>query len=424
MLAAQSIPARDHALATELVYGVLRWKYRLDDILEKYTRSPYQKMAPGLIQILRVAVYQYLFLSKIPPHAIVNEAVNQANIRFGGKLPSFVNAALRAVLANESRNDSAPSMDAVHLSRWYSHPQWLVRRWIARFGVETTRRILAENNQSAPLICRCNGLKTTLRDLFASLQEEKMEFAVSLLPGAFQLRTKGRSLRESFSYKRGLLSVQDLASQVIAPLLQARPGTNVLDACAAPGGKTAHIADLCSNKVSLTAVDSSARRLDQTRANLRRLGVKNVRYEVGDLTDKAFVSTLGEFDRILVDAPCSGLGVLRRNPEARYRIEEEDIPGFAVKQRQITRSLATLLKPGGKMVYSVCTVTREETRDVISSVLDECPNLQKDGIEASELSEMSYSLAQDGFVETIPAPAGLLVDGFFAARMVHGGKCE
>ncbi len=334
ILSVRSIDPRDHALATELVYGVLRWKYRLDDIIERYARTPSHKIAPLLRQILRIAIYQYLFLSRIPPHAIVNEAVNQADMNFDRRIAAFVNAILHSILEHESDQRVSPGSDASNLSRWYSHPEWLVRRWLKEFGVDTTKRVLEANNKSAPLICRCNGLKTTLRDLFASLEKEGMAFESSLLPAAFRLHTHGRSLRDSASYRGGLFSVQDLASQLIAYLLQVRPGMNILDACAAPGGKTAHMADLCSNNASITAVDSSDRRMHEAKKNLRRLGVENVLYKVGDLTDKHFVSTLGKFDRILVDAPCSGLGVLRRNPENRYRIKEEDLQIFAAKQKK------------------------------------------------------------------------------------------
>jgi len=424
MLHSRCVAAKNHSLATELVYGVLRWQHRLDDIIDRHARAPSKKMAPRLRQILRLAVYQYLFLSRIPPHAIVNEAVNQTRIGVDQKSASFVNAILRTVLGNEFPNNSSPCPDAMSLARWYSHPQWLVQRWIEQYGVGAAERALAANNEPAPLMCRFNGLKTTLRDLFASLEKEGMAFEPSLSPGAFHLQTRGRSVRSSPSYQRGLFSVQDIASQIIARLLQVRPSMKILDACAAPGGKTAHIADLAQNKAHITAVDSSEVRLADARRNLRRLGVKNVHYRVGDLTQREFVSTLGLFDRILVDAPCSGLGVLRRNPEARYRVKEEDLRDLAAKQVRITRALSSLLSPGGKMVYSVCTVTWEETREVISEVLAECPNLRKDGIQRWELEDVAYALSEDGCLETFPAPENVLVDGFFAARMVKAKRCE
>uniref|UniRef100_A0A7C4ASS8 16S rRNA (cytosine(967)-C(5))-methyltransferase n=1 Tax=Desulfomonile tiedjei TaxID=2358 RepID=A0A7C4ASS8_9BACT len=423
-LRAQSMTAKDRSLATELVYGVLRWKFRLDDLMEEHTRARHGKMDTRLRQILRIALYQYLFLSRVPSHALVNEAVNQARAVLDDKRASFVNAILRAILAQQSGKGPCGSSDATSLARYYSHPLWLVQRWLRQYGPEATRRILEANNAPAPLMCRVNALKTTVRDLFACLEKEGADFEPSVIPGAFQLNTHGRSLRDLPSYQRGLFTVQDIASQMVPPLLQVEPGMRVLDACAAPGGKTALLAALGKNSVHITAVDVSAPRLEAARQNLQRLGVKNVQHRQGDLADKAFAAALGSYDRILVDAPCSGMGVLRRNPEARYRTREEDLQAFADRQIGIVLALAPLLKPGGKMVYSVCTVTREETQDVAAAVLTGCSFLRIDPIEASELPDAPYFLGRDGCLETFPAAGDLLVDGFFAVRMMREKKCE
>ncbi len=420
----RAVSAKDRSLATELVYGVLRWKFRLDDLVDRHSRAFQGRMDTRLREILRIALYQYLFLSRVPAHALVNEAVNQARIALDDKRASFVNAILWAVLVRQSGKEPPLDSDAVSLSRYYSHPSWLVQRWFRRYGVEVTRRILEANNAPAPLMCRVNALKTTVRDLFARLEQEGMDFQPSVVPGAFQLNTHGRSLRELASYQSGLFSVQDIASQMVPPLLQVQPGMRVLDACAAPGGKTALLAALSQNCIPITVVDVSAQRLEATRKNLQRLGVKHVQYRQGDVTDKAFTAALGSYDRILVDAPCSGLGVLRRNPEARYRTREKDLQVFADRQIRIVLALAPLLKPKGKLVYSVCTVTREETRDVAAAALAEHRFLQMDCIKASELRDAPVLLSVDGCLETFPPPADVLVDGFFAVRMMRRGKCE
>lgn len=425
-LGKRTVSAKDHALATELVYGVLRWKYRLDELINQHVTQPTKRMPPLLRQILRIGIYQYLFLSKVPPHAIANEAVNQALFSFDPKQASFVNAVLRAVLDQGPVIDAPSWDDAPILSRYYSHPPWLVERWLQEFGFQNTVQILASNNMPAPLMCRLNDLKTTLRELFASLEQEGMECKASVIPNAFQLYTHGHSLRQSPAYRKGLFSVQDIASQIIPQLLKAKPGMRVLDACAAPGGKTAHLASLCHNRVFIIAVDVSERRLAATRKNLQRLGVENVDCRAGDVMDKDFTSTLGKFDRILIDAPCSGLGVLRRNPEARYRVKEKDLPVFAAIQTQIVRSLIPLLEPGGKMVYSVCTVTHEETRGVVSAALADASNVYIDPIEARdcETQAMECFLTRDGYLKTFPSQPDMLVDGFFAARMIKDKKCE
>jgi 16S rRNA (cytosine967-C5)-methyltransferase len=419
-LSTSNLSPRDRALTTELVYGVLRWRTRLDILIDHHLENPQKRLKPLIRQIFRIAVYQILFLSRVPHYAILDDAVRQASRQFGSRIASFVNATLRAVLASRHLHNETPEKDAESLATYYSHPRWLVERWLKDFGAEDTERILLLNNRPAPLICRVNTLKTDMGDLFACLEREGISFE-PFFPqdSAFQVSTAGRDLRASTSCQEGLFAIQGSASQLIAPLLQAESGFRILDACAAPGGKTAHLAALCQNSASILAVDVSQSRLREMRANMHRLGVTSSEFHLGDMRNADWAAQLGTFDRILVDAPCSGLGVLRHNPDTRYRIGGPDLPLFAAQQRQILHTAAGLLLPGGKILYSVCTITREETVDILDDVLSLCPFLEIDPITPREIEGGEDLVSPEGFLQTFPPRDDVGLDGFFAARLVY-----
>lgn len=417
---------RDRSLATDLVYGTLRWKTRLDSLIDQHLENPRRKLKPFIRQIFRISVYQMVFLSRVPHYAIVDDAVCETRLRCGRSMASFVNATLRAVSVSSRLQDPARGKDADALAMHYSHPRWLVSRWLKEFGEEKTERALEFNNQPAPLICRVNALKIDMLDLFARLEQEGIAAEPCLPRGtAFRIFLGGRCVQSLPSYQAGLYAIQGSVSQLIAPLLQAQQGSRILDACAAPGGKTAHIAALCENSVSIAAVDASRKRLREMQKNMERLGASCSAFHVGDMGDARWAAQLGTFDRILVDAPCSGLGVLRHNPDTRYRVQEHDLAVYASKQLQILKTAAGLLQPGGKLLYSVCTTMKEETVEVLEGLLSECPFLAVDPIACAEIQSELDFISPDGFFQSFPPADDTVVDGFFAARLViRGKKCE
>jgi len=416
-LAREQVRKEDRSLATELVYGVVRWQRRLDAIIDRCALASGKKIKPAMREILRVALYQLILLEKIPAHAAVNEAVSQTRRRFAPGPAGFVNAVLRNALRNLSSVDLPVSDDAESLAIHYSHPEWLVNRWLAEFGSDTTREILAHNNSRASVDVRVNTLKVSFEDLADVFGKEGCGWRASpLAPHGMRLSAVQGPVQSIPGYAEGLFAVQSMASQMIAPLLKARPDQRILDACAAPGGKTAHLAALTQNRARIVAVDSDEVRVEETRVNLQRLGIQEIDLRAGDAQDPGFVKSLGLFDRILLDAPCTGLGTLRHNPEAKYRLREEDLAGFHARQVRLITAVAEVLKPDGLLLYSVCTTSGEETTQVIDRFLGAHPHYSLDVIDASEVG-LAALVDRRGCFRTFPPVAQEPMDGFFAVRI-------
>ena len=415
-LEATRIGSKDRALATELTYGVLRWRMRMDAIIDRCLRKSRSKLRPHVRDILRIALYQLIMLDRIPEHAAVNQAVMQARRRCDERAAGFVNALLRNVIRTRESVDPRPSNDAESLSCYYSHPVWLVKRWLDELGLQATLAILAHNNSRSTLTVRVNSLKTTREDFMALLASHEIAAQPAhTQPNAVVISPGAGAVHELPGFHEGLFVVQECASQMIAPLLRVQPGVRVLDACAAPGGKTAHLAALGGNRILITAIDSDASRVEETRRNLERLGVTCADVVQGDSTDASFVEGLGPFDAVLLDPPCSNLGVLRHNPEVKYRIGPDDPSTFARVQSNMVRATAGALKPGGTLVYSVCTVTYEETVQVVTDFLKEFPQFSAARIQPGEVGSPRL-LDPTGFLTTFPPRAEEPLDGFFAAR--------
>ncbi len=415
-LDSESPAPEERAFTTELVYGVLRWKKRLDAVLRRCADRPGKKLDSHLQEIFRIALYQIFMLDRVPDHAVVDQAVIQARLHCGSHTAPFVNAVLRNALRKREDVDPLPEADPDSLAMYYSHPLWLVRRWIDQFGPDVTRNILVHNNSRAPVDLRVNAVnatRETVVDLLGKAGVSTQRF--SDMPNCLRVSGLRGPVRSLPGYQEGFFTVQARASQMIAGLLGVRPGERILDACAAPGGKTAQLAELAGLGCIIVAVDIDPVRLEETRKNLQRLGVNSVELRCGDVSEPQFVSGLGLFDRILLDAPCSNLGVLRHNPEVKYRVEPEDLERFEGRQHRMLKATSTCLKKGGTLVYSVCTVTTEETVDVVRNFLDDHPSYTAIRIDPAETAPKFVH--PSGFFSTFPPPDDDAVDGFFAARI-------
>jgi 16S rRNA (cytosine967-C5)-methyltransferase len=416
-LSQSALRREDRTLATELVYGVVRWRLRLDGIIDRCAAGSGKPVRLKIRHILRLALYQIIFLSKIPDRAAVDEAVTQARQRVGNGPAGFVNALLRNVLRNASEADPPPADDPPSISVYYSHPEWLVARWLGEFGNDLTRRILEHNNSRASLDLRVNTLKTTRDDVIQLLQKAGIATEpIRYLRDGLAIPSGGGPVHTLPGYGDGLFAVQERASQMVAPLLRPVSGNRILDACAAPGGKTAHLAALAEKNTEIMAMDEQSRRVAETQKNLQRLGASWVEVRRGDATDPDFIRGLGSFDRILLDAPCSGLGVLRHNPETKYRLTAQDPAALAARQLQMLTATAPALRPGGELLYSVCTVTREETTGVVTLFLSQHPDFTCVPIEKSEVG-LDSLISEDRYLKTFPPPENEPMDGFFAARL-------
>ncbi len=416
-LQARALSPEDRGLATELTYGVLRWRTRLDEIIDQCLTRPEKRLNPTIREILRMALYQLIMLDRVPRRAAVHQAVIQARNRLNDAAAGFVNGVLRTASRNLDTMDHDASDEYASLAAYYSYPAWLVKRWLKKYGVETTRRILMFGNSRSELIVRTNSLKTEPSRLLDLLSAESFSVVpTEPKPDALWVKATRRAVTDLPGFDIGLFAVQDRASQMVAPLLKPQPGEKILDACAAPGGKTAHIAALTMNGAQITAVDERVQRLDDTRRNLDRLGVTCARLVHADATDASSIRELGKFQKILLDAPCSNLGVLRHNPEVKYRSTPQNLGKLAGIQLRMLKAVSSALRAQGTIVYSVCTTTEEETTEVVKRFLRECPQFSIDPIRPEEV-RMPGVARSPGFMITFPPPEDLPLDGFFAARL-------
>ena len=410
----------DRAFLTELTYGTLRWRGRLDWVIRHFSRIPVEKIEREILNVLRLGLYQIFFLSKTPSPAAVHESVELAKRLRGRGGAGFVNAILRSVLRQkEAIPFPDPAEDpAVHLSVMESHPLWLIRRWIGEMGIEETRRACVANNEIAPLTLRTNTLKIDREHLIERLTRQGLKpFPTSFSGEGILLRDPPPTSELPF-LKEGLYLIQDEASQLITPIVDSKPGERILDACAGPGGKTTHMAQKMENRGEIYALDLRKRKLDLIEEICFRLGVKMVKGIRGDATRPLPIPEGPRFDRILADVPCSGFGTLRRNPDLRWRKREADVRRLSGLQSSILRNVSGYLKIGGILVYSTCTVFHEENEEMVEDFLKGHPDFRLDAIE--EILPVRYHpFIRDGYFKTFPPREGM--DGFFAARLVRKG---
>jgi len=409
---------RDRALFTAMVYGVLRWRGRLDHIITHFSNTPIQKIEPAVLNILRLGLFQIIYLDRIPNSAAVNTAVEITKRIGASRAAGFVNALLRKSAANY-RGVDFPTFDAdpvAFLSTDQSLPGWLAHRWSERFDQETLMRLCETINAIPPITIRTNTLETTREALILSLEDqvERIE-TTTVAPDGIKLIGPKQSIPRLPAFKNGWFQVQDEAAQLVALLLDPKPGESVLDACAGLGGKTGHIAQLMQNSGSITAIDRDEGKLLQLDSEMLRLNVPIVHTLCHDLDFSLNKNRMGGFDRILLDAPCSGLGVLRRNPDIKWNSTEKSLKRHAEIQKRFLETLAPMLKPNGVLVYSVCSIEPEENEAVIQAFLKNHPEFVIDK-GSGKVPERILSLLEPktGF-KTLPILSDL--DGFFLARM-------
>ena len=408
----------DKSFLSELVYGAIRWRGSLDWTMEQFVHSKKSKLQPEIVDILRLGLYQLLFLDGVPDHAAVNESVELAK-KYGNKgAAGLVNAVLRRAIRSRGAivYPDIHKEPAKHIAARYSHPQWLVKRWIERYGVEETVQLCSANNLRAPLYVRANRLRTSREQLTRSLEEEGAAVAVSdNLPESVEIMELPASISELWSYKEGWFQVQDESSMLASHILDPQPGETVMDVCAAPGGKTTHIAELMQDKGKVLAFDRDKRRLPLITESCRRLGITIVEAAEADARN---LDGYGRVDRVLADVPCTGLGVLRRRIETRWRRTPDELKTFPETQYAILANAARHVKPGGALVYCACTIEPEENQHVVARFLEKRPRFQVQSVLPFLPAELQSEkiVSPEGYMQIYPHLHGM--DGFFAARML------
>ncbi len=403
---------RDRGLLTELVYGVLRRRGRLDYVLARQCRKPLAKLETRVLQILRLGVYQLLELDRVPAAAAVDTSVRLAKRCGLQRAAGFVNGVLRGLartLPELSWPDPA-SRPLDFLTHACSLPEWLARNWLDTYGFETARHLAEAQLQPAPLSVRCNTLART-PEAFGALASS---LGLSWSRCRFALEGFLFTSRQAFErLPADSFQPQDEASMLVAHLLQPVPGETLLDACAAPGGKTTHLAALAGNRLVIHALDLHPARVGLIRQGVDRLGCRGVHPRVWDMTRPPDWLAPASLDAVLVDAPCSGLGVLRRNPEVRWRRRPDDPARMARLQQTLLERAADLVRPGGRLLYSVCTTTPEETEQVVGRFAAGHPDFV-----AEDLRPLfpDWDTLFDSRGRLVTWPVHPELDGFFAAR--------
>lgn len=401
----------DKGLLTELVHGVLRWQNRLDWVLNGFSHGNFAKSEINVKNTLRVSLYQILFLERIPHAAAVNEGVEFIKRIRGEKPAGLVNAVLRNIIRNiEGIRYPDPAEDLVqYLAVFYSHPHWMVKRWLERLGREATERLLMSNNERPGMALRVNRLRITPEEFRARLDAQQIAYQPSaILPHFVRVKTLS-GIAQMDLFRNGMFTVQDESAALPCQLMDAKPGDRVIDMCAAPGGKSTNLAEMMGNEGEIVALDKYEAKLHLIRASAERLGVRIIQLMAAD----AGVFDGPPADRVLLDAPCSGLGTLAKKPDMKWKREIGDIRRLNATQEMLLENAARLVKPGGVLVYSTCTIEPEENAAMIAAFLERHPEFSVDRADRFLPPEV---VTPEGFVATLPHVH--FMDGSFAARLV------
>jgi 16S rRNA (cytosine967-C5)-methyltransferase len=403
----EEMRAEDRALCYELVMGCLRWQLWLDKLIEHYSGRGAESLDAPVRRSLRLGLYQLRFLTRIPASAALNESVNLAYVARVRSAAGFVNAVLRRATREPDYDPSTLiASPLARISVETSHPVWLIERWAKAFGLDEARAFARANNEAPPVAFRLTGLRPA-EDVLEQLISEGAILTPSLITrGAWRIEGASAKLRQLS--RQGGVYIQDEASQLVVHVLDTGGVESVLDACAAPGSKTTHIAGLAPGLKLLVAGDIHAHRLRTVRETCALLSIKLVQLAAYDATAPLPFAD-GSFDRVLVDAPCTGTGTLRRNPEIRWRISPPDVTELAARQGRILKNAARMVAPGGRLVYSTCSVEPEENEAVITAFLQE-----SDDFRPSRLEVPAHLQSEQGTrARTWPQRDG--ADGFFIA---------
>jgi len=402
---------QDKALLYEIVHGVTRWSGKIDWILNGFYKGQFSKCIPNVKNAMRVALYQILFLDKIPDYAAVNEAVEFIKKLQGQKPADLTNAVLRNIIRSKNAiryPDPAEDM-AAYLSAFYSHPLWMVKRWLLAFGKENTEALLAANNERPSLTLRVNTLKISVEEFKKLLNSVELKFTSGKYFPEY-IRLKSLSNITDWEYfEKGYFTIQDESTGFSCRLLDVKPEMRVLDLCAAPGGKTSYISNLMQNTGEIVALDRYESRLNIFHKNLNRLGITNVKTIVGDAEDYH-----GElFDRVLADVPCSGFGTLSKKPDIKWKKDLGDIRKLNSVQYELLCKASKMVKPGGAVVYSTCTIEPDENIEIVNRFLTAHKEFELENASKTFPEEV---LDNNGCVQTLPHVHQM--DGAFSVKLV------
>ncbi|MBS4034739.1 MAG: 16S rRNA (cytosine(967)-C(5))-methyltransferase RsmB [Ignavibacterium sp.] len=402
----------DKALLYELVHGVVRWMGRLDWVLNGFYKGQFSKAIPNLKNGLRVALYQILFLDRIPDHASVNEAVEFVKKLQGQKPADLTNAILRNIIRSKNAiRYPDPNEDLIgYYAAFYSHPSWMVKRYVARFGVEETEKLLQANNEKPYLTLRVNLLKTNIEEFKKLLASVGLKYRSGHYFNEFLQLQNLTNITAWEYFSKGYFNIQDESTGLACRLLDVSENIRVLDLCSAPGGKTAYITVMMKDRGEVVAIDKYESRLRLVEQNLTRLGIKSVKTIAMDALE--YEGKL--FDRVLADVPCTGTGTLSKKPDIKWKKDIFDLRKMNELQYKLICKAAEMVKPGGAFVYSTCSIEPEENWDIVKKFLDNHSDYILDKVDDKFSKDL---IDENGCIQTFPHIHQM--DGAFAARVLR-----
>ena len=412
------LAVKDKKLCNALIFGVLRQRESIDWIISEFSNVPLKNISINLLYILRIALFQIIYMDRIPVFAAIDTSVDIAKKLAGRKKAGFINAVLRKASSNHTKialPDSKKN-SSKFISVKYSLPLWLSKKWIRTFGFESTQKLGDQINSVPFITIRTNTLKTERQILLQKLSlKVKSIKKTDYAQEGLSFSSPEVPIHELEEFRQGLFQVQDEAAQLITHFLNPKPGEKILDACAGFGGKTGHIAQIMENQGVIIAADTGGRKLESLKTDMQKLGIDIVMTKPVDILKTTIKDFDFYFDRVLIDAPCTGLGVLRRNPDTKWKRTKNDIKRLGAKQKRMLNAAANLVKPGGILVYAVCSCEKEENEDVIDKFLEKRKDFSIDKNFKSDRYEQF--ITQKGFLKTYPHINSM--DGFFAARLLR-----
>ena len=406
----------DRGLTCELVYGVVRRQRTLDGLIDRLGKKKATQQPPDLRIILHIGLYQLRYLERVTASAAIHTSVELAKANGYQKLGGVVNGILRSyqrLTAEGQPLQLAADGDPVKLlGVRHSLPDWIVKIWLERFGLEESDRLCSWFNQTPNIDLRVNTLQTSIAEVTAAFTAAEIQVSpVPHLPQALRLNNHNGSIEKLPGFAQGWWTVQDSSAQLVSHLLAPQPGETIIDACAAPGGKTTHLAELMEDKGTIFACDLQAKRLKKLLANCERLGLRSIQIKAGDSRHWSEFTNLA--DKVLIDAPCSGLGILHKRPDIRWRQTAAKVKELSRLQRELLDRASTWVKPGGMLVYATCTLNPLENQEVIRGFLDSHSHWQ---IQPPLLEEIVTPFAsKEGWLEILPHQQEM--DGFFMVKL-------
>lgn len=403
---------RDIGFISEIVYGTISWKLTIDEIIKKYSNLKIKKISPWILNILRMSIYQILFLDKVPKSAAVNEGVNLAK-RYGHKASSnFVNAILRKVDKKDYEEFFTIKDEVERISKTTSMPVWIVRQLLKQNETQTVEQICQASNIRPKLFIRVNTLKIDEQSLMTELEKEEIQVQKAELEN-FLLLQGAKNIESLKAFQEGKFTVQDEVAGYIPKFLSPKPKEKILDACSSPGGKTTYMAQLMNNQGEIIAWDLHEHRVKLVNQVADRLGVTIIQTEVKDATiyEQKYYNY---FDKILLDVPCLGIGVIKRKPDIKWKRKEEDIKEITKIQEKILENCSKYLKQGGELVYSTCSILKEENEDIIYKFIANNPSFTIEKIHNIEEKFLQKFVQKEKFIQVFQNER---TDGFFICKI-------